>query len=109
MDFKAGASRGQDLLRVALLDNAVGVVDGDWAALNGFHPASVEIFGPSTGAIVQLWASNSPKTPTHNGVQVRGDFSTDIIVRIDVPLVWMRAKVIQAGSFPVSVYFFGAR
>ena len=109
MEFKTGASRGQDLLRVALLDNAVGLVNGQWAGINGFHPASIEIFGPSTGAVVQLWASNAPKTPTHNGVQVRGDFTVDIMVNLDVPVVWLRAKVIQAGSFPVSVYFFGAR
>ena len=90
-----------------LLNNAVGVVDGEWVAVNGAHPFTVEIMGASTGAVVQLWCSNAPSIPTHNGVQVREDFTSDTVVYFDTPMRWVRAKVIQAGSFPVNVYLFG--
>ena len=103
-----GAFNGKTTFSVSLIDNMPGLLDSGWFPLNGYHPVSIEIVGPSTGAKAQLWVSNSPSTPTHNGVQVQGDFIEDIVVALDVPVRWIKAKITQAGSFPSSVYLFGS-
>lgn len=103
-----GAYSGKATYSVTLIDQQSGIVNGEWASLNGFYPVSIEIVGASSGAVVQLWASNYPTEPAYDGVQINENYTTDLIVAMPVPVRWIKAKVVQAGSSPVSVHLFGS-
>lgn len=97
-EYAAGAI-GSRSETIALIDQAVGDVDGPWVHNELKKGGSIQIKGIANGAHVQIFASNeNDPLDSYDGVQVGADVTADGFVILSAQYRFIKAKVIDASA-----------
>lgn len=102
---QAIATYGKTVLWAQLLTDQAAATDGEWMAVLGWHPLTIQIDGITT-ATVQVRGSNAKAQPANStdGFQLGSDISTDSLVALDAPIKWIKVKVSTYVSGTLNAY-----
>jgi hypothetical protein len=91
-----------------LLASATAATDGEWVAIDGVRPFSVEITG-ITVATVQLRGSSASPCPANSshGLQLGSDVTTDTLVQVDVNVRCLKARISSYTSGTITARLVG--
>jgi len=102
---QAIATYGKTVLWAQLLTDQADVTNGEWMAVIGWHPLTIEINGITT-ATLQVRGSNAKAQPANSvdGFQLGADVSVDGLLALDAPIKWMKIKVTSYSSGTINAY-----
>lgn len=102
---QALATYGKTVLWAQLLTNAESATDGEWFAVLGWHPLTIQLDGITT-ATVQVRGSNQKAAPANSSdeFQLGADVSTNSLLALDAPVKWIKIKVTSWTAGTLNAY-----
>lgn len=99
---------GRYVMQAQMLTDVVAVANGEWIAMDGVRPFSVQVTGITT-ATVQVRGSNAPTKPADNthGFQLGSNLTADGVVAVETPVRWVKVQVTVWTSGTLNAYLVG--
>lgn len=102
------AHQGTTLFYATLLEEASGIINGEWHYVAGVQPLSISVRG-IVGDMVQIWGSLSPEEPAtlDDPHLLHPNFTEDTLAVLEAPVQWIKAKVSAWNTGTITVRLFG--
>jgi len=102
---QAIATFGQTTIWAQLLTNITDITNGEWMAVLGWHPLTIQIEGITT-ATVQIRGSNQKAQPENaaDQFQLGANITSDGLFSLDAPVKWIKIKVPAYTSGTLNAY-----
>jgi hypothetical protein len=102
---QAIATFGSTTIWAQLLTDKTDITNGEWMAVLGWHPLTIQIEGITT-ATVQIRGSNQKAQPANSAdqFQLGVNITVDGLFALEVPVKWIKVNVSSYTSGTINAY-----